>query len=82
MDMGARVKDCVVEHDIYGQITVDLIINNRADAKRFVEKVMESKAKPLNELTQGVHFHTIEADEEAVLIRVHRALIEKGYLIK
>ena len=31
VDYGGKVLDAVVEHDIYGQITVDLMLCNRMD---------------------------------------------------
>lgn len=82
VDFGGRIVDVVVEHDIYGQIAADLIINSRADAEAFVKKVEKYKTKPLNNLTDGVHFHTVEADTEAILERIGNELDKKGYLIK
>ena len=81
VDLGGRFLDVVVEHPIYGQITVDLIINNRKDAEKFVEQIKTNKTKPLNELTGGVHYHTIEADCEEVLDEIERELSQKGYLL-
>lgn len=81
VDAGARVLDVVVEHNIYGQIMVDLIINNRTDADAFVRQVEENKTKPLNELTDGVHFHTIEAEREEILDEVEKRLKEAGFLL-
>lgn len=82
VDCGAKVLDVVVEHEVYGQITVDLIINNRQDAINFVGKCKKSASKTLNVLTDGIHYHTVEASCEEVLDRVENALFEKGYLIK
>ena len=82
VDAGARVLDVVVEHDIYGQIMVDLIINNRSDVEAFVRKVEENKTKPLNELTEGVHFHTIEAENEQILDKAQNQLKEAGFLLE
>ncbi|MDD6810767.1 MAG: transcription repressor NadR [Lachnospiraceae bacterium] len=81
VDAGARVLDVVVEHNIYGQIMVDLIINNRTDVDAFVRQVEENKTKPLNELTDGVHFHTIEAEREEILDEVEKRLKEAGFLL-
>ena len=81
VDFGGKVRDVVVEHGIYGQISADLIINSRADAEAFVKKVEEYKTKPLNDLTHGVHFHTVEADSEEILDRIGKELEKKGYLI-
>ena len=81
VDFGGRVRDVVVEHGIYGQISADLIINSRADAEIFVKKVEKYKTKPLNNLTHGIHFHTVEADSEEILDRIETELEKKGYLI-
>ena len=81
VDLGGNVKNVVIEHPIYGQILVDLIINSRKDANEFVKQVMENKTKPLTELTDGVHFHIIEAKEESILDVITLALKKKGYLI-
>lgn len=82
VDEGGHVLDVVVEHDIYGQITVDLIINNRADVNAFVNKLEQNHTSSLNKLTDGVHFHTVEADNQEILDRIENALKEKGYLLK
>ena len=36
VDYGGRILDVSIEHALYGQISVDLIINNRLDALEFV----------------------------------------------
>ena len=70
-----------VEHEIYGQIAADLIINSRTDAEAFVKKVEEYRTSPLCRLTGGVHFHTVEADGEEILDRIENELNKKGYLL-
>ncbi len=80
VDYGGTVRDVVVEHDIYGQITVDLILKNRRDVDEFVVRLEEKPAKPLKELTGGNHYHTVEAENEAVLDDIERELKRKGYL--
>ena len=81
VDLGGHILDVVVAHEIYGQITCDLIINSRQDAKSFVEQCEKSHAKALSTLTDGVHYHTIEAETEDVLDRIEQTLSEKGYLL-
>lgn len=80
VDCGARVLDVVVEHEVYGQITADLFLRSRTDVDEFIEKIAKSKAQPLKTLTNGAHFHTVEADSEDVLARVERQLDARGYL--
>lgn len=81
VDAGARVLDVVVEHDVYGQITADLMIASRRDVDEFIAKISANKAKPLKELTRDEHFHTLEAESEAILDEAEKRLKEKGYLL-
>lgn len=80
VDYGGKVLDVVVEHDIYGQIMVDLILCNRLDVDEFVERIEHSKSRPLKVLTEGEHWHTVEADSEKVLDKIGEKLKEGGYL--
>ena len=82
VDYGGKVLDVVVEHDIYGQIIVDLILCNRLDVDEFVERIENSKNLPLKVLTDGEHWHTVEATSEKVLDKIEENLRKKGYLRK
>ena len=81
VDYGGKVLDAVVEHDIYGQITVDLMLCNRMDVDEFMEKLLGNTARPLKELTGDIHFHTIEAESDRILDLVEEGLKEKQFLI-
>ena len=80
VDEGARITSIVIDHPFYGKIKCPLDIGNRAQAKAYVQAVSESGA--LESLTGGVHYHTIEAESELILLRVQKALNDKGYLCK
>lgn len=80
VDMGGHVIDVIVEHPIYGQLTGKLHITSRYDVDRFIDKVNHEKAKPLSQLTDGLHLHTIEYPDEQTLERILNALDKKGYL--
>lgn len=81
VDYGGNVKDVTVEHPIYGQISVDLIIRSRMDVENFDEQVKKYRTKPLNNLTDGEHFHTVTAPDEATLDMIGAMLARKGYLL-
>ncbi len=81
VDNGGRVLNVIVTHNIYGEISANLVIKNRQDIYEFVEKVKENKVVPLKELSDGVHLHTVEADSEEILDRIEKALQEKKYLL-
>lgn len=82
VDNGGYVLDVSVDHDLYGQISADLIIKNRADVLEFIEHMTHSESKPLKVLTSDVHYHTIEASDEAILKRIENKLDSFGFLIK
>lgn len=81
-DLGGHIRDEIIVSDLYGEIRTEINIISRADAKAFSQKCLESSANLLSTLTRNLHFHTIEADNELILIRIQKALNEKGYLSK
>ena len=78
VDLGGRVRKVFVKHDIYGQISADLFISSRKDADEFMRRVEKSDMRPLNCLTDGIHYHLIEADSEELLDEIEKELKEKG----
>ncbi len=79
--LGGRVMDVTIEHKLYGEITGNLMIKSVYDVEQFVRRLGEEEAKPLSDLTSGVHIHTIEADSQQVMDRIEESLRIKGYLI-
>ncbi|WP_078552648.1 transcription repressor NadR [Bacillus alkalicellulosilyticus] len=82
VDHGVTIKDVMVEHPVYGDITGSLMIANRRDIKSFIEKITSTGATLLSELTDGVHLHTIEGSSEEQLTEAIQALRNAGYLLK
>ncbi|MDE7186056.1 MAG: transcription repressor NadR [Lachnospiraceae bacterium] len=81
VDAGGRVLNVIIEHEIYGQLTGELIICSRADVRKFIRKIEEYGTRPLTDLTEGVHYHTVEADREETLDAVVKALAAEGFLV-
>lgn len=80
VDYGGRILDVFVEHDVYGEIHADLVINNRLDAAEFVDMLDHSEDLPLKSLTGGCHYHTVMADSVRNLDKIEEELRKKGYL--
>lgn len=74
VDHGGKVLDVLVEHDIYGQIHADLMLSCRKEVDDFCILLENSKSGPLNIIGGGVHYHTVEAETEAALNEIERAL--------
>ncbi|MDL2295281.1 transcription repressor NadR [Lachnospiraceae bacterium OttesenSCG-928-E19] len=79
VDLGGRVLDVIVEHDVYGQIAVDLRIETRRDVKEFVKRMSGIHIRSLKELTSDFHYHTIDAVTEDILSEIEKMLKLKGY---
>jgi len=82
VDLGGKVLNVMVDHELYGQVTAPLIINNRREVINFVDKVQKTSSMPLKHLCNGEHYHTIEAESNEILDLIEEELNKKGYLIK
>lgn len=80
IDNGGYIEDVIVEHPIYGQLTGKLHLSSRYDVDQFIQKTNHEKAKPLSQLTNGLHLHTVQCANEDVYQRIMNALYDKGYL--
>ncbi len=81
VDYGGCMLDVSIDHDLYGQIRVDLEINDRKDAEEFCSKMEQSSSKPLKALTEDCHYHTITAPSEKALALIKKELKDKGFLL-
>lgn len=78
IDYGGRMVNVIVEHDVYGDIKADLMIETEQDIQDFVKKIKKSKSKPLMALTDGEHYHTIEAKNDKILDIIEKDLKSLG----
>lgn len=80
VDLGGRVLDVFVWHRAFGRINAAMNIKSRKDIKTLIESFTSGKSKPLNYVTSGYHYHTIEADSDETLKEIVCALEAKGYI--
>lgn len=80
VDAGGYVKDVFVKHPVYGTIKGDLNLSSRRDVRHFLEKSVDSR--PLTEVTNGIHYHTVEAESQQILDEIEEALQYAGILVK
>jgi len=81
VDCGVTVKNVIVEHPVYGEITASILVSNRHDVENFIKRSNETNAKNLAELTGGAHLHTLVAPSIEILDRAEQLMREKGYLM-
>lgn len=82
VDRGILVKDVIVEHPVYGELTASIMVSTRKEVEELLTKLQETKASFLSQLTEGIHLHTIEADSPAKLDDACQALEEAGFLVE
>lgn len=80
LELGGKILDVAVEHELYGQIRVDLLIETEADALDFHTKLLACRDNPLKVLTDDCHYHTVCAPSEKLLDLIEADLCRKGYL--
>lgn len=80
VDMGGKVLDVFVKHEVYGSIRAELPLNCRRHVQEFMEGIRSGKSMPLKNLTSGLHYHTVVADSEETLDIIEKELKRKGFL--
>lgn len=81
VDLGGTVVNVFVWHKVYGKIEADLNIFSPMHIKQFMEGVRTGQSTELMHVTGGYHYHTVRADNDAVLDRIEMALNEKNYIV-
>ena len=82
VDHGCTVLDVIVDHPIYGQLTGPLQLTSRYDVSQFIARCARAEARPLSDLTGGIHLHTLSCPNEAAFQRVEAALRELRVLLE
>lgn len=82
VDQGCAVLDVIVDHPVYGQLTGPLQLSSRYDVQQFLERCACADARPLSDLTGGIHLHTLSCPNEAAFQRVRTALRSLGVLLE
>ncbi|MCD7032938.1 transcription repressor NadR [Metabacillus sp. GX 13764] len=81
VDHGVTVKDVIVEHPVYGDLTASIMVSSRKEAEEFIQKIQSTNAAYLSQLTEGLHLHTLSSDSEEKLDQAAKALDEAGFLV-
>lgn len=82
VDQGCTVLDVIVEHPVYGQLTGALQLRSRFDVEQFLLRCSRAEAKPLSDLTEGIHLHTLLCPDGNAFERVCAALRAQGILLE
>lgn len=80
VDMGATIKDVIINHPTYGEIKAELNISSKRDILAFMEQVKNNQFKQLSSLSLGNHIHRIEASSQNIIDEIIAELLKKEIL--
>ena len=78
---GGIIEDVIVEHPLYGEIAGMLMIKNYNELNKFVQKYKEQRARLLSVLTNGVHLHTISAENQDDINLIISELKKRNFIV-
>lgn len=82
VDLGGALLDVTVEHSVYGQLCAPLRVCSRFDADDFLRRLQSAGARPLCDLTGGIHLHRLRSPDAQTEARILAVLDQKGLLLK
>lgn len=77
---GGTVRDVIVEHPIYGELTGSLLLRTPEAVEALIEQLGRPGVQMLSAMTGGVHMHIIEAPSELILDEIELSLLKAGIL--
>ena len=80
VDMGGKVVNVMVEHDVYGKMEADLNVASRLHVKTFMDDIRSGQSSPLKNITSDDHAHYIEAESEEILDLIEKKFSEMNIL--
>lgn len=82
VDAGGKVLDVIVNHPVYGDISVELVLQSRKEVRDFLSKIAKDEGAPLMNISNGIHGHTVEASNKKILDVIKLELESKGFLLR
>lgn len=82
VDNGGRIQNIMIDHPVYGEIQTLLKLTCRRDVSHFLDQASSNDFRPLSDLTNGVHYHLVEADSEQDIDYIEEVLNHLGFLVK
>ncbi len=82
VDHGVCVKDVKINHPVYGELSAPVMVSNRMEVDLFLDKISHTNAPFLLQLTDGLHFHTLEADSMIKIEAACLSLNKAGILVQ
>ena len=74
------MADVFVYHRTYGTVKAKMGLKSRIEVRKFLDEISSGKSSLLKNVTDGYHYHTVEAENDEILDMIEQALKENGFL--
>lgn len=81
VENGGKIRDVIIEHPVYGEITGTLMVNTPEAVKYLIGRLRQKGSMMLSSITDGIHMHTIEAFSKETLVVIEEKLRKAGILV-
>ena len=81
VENGGIIRDVIIEHPVYGEITGNLMLHSPEAVKNLIERLRRKDSQMLSSTTDGRHMHTVEASSEEVLVIIENKMRKAGILV-
>lgn len=81
VENGGTVRDVIIEHPVYGELTGTLMLHTPEAVKNLIERLRQKDSLMLSSITGGIHMHTVEAANEKALAVIEAKLSQAGILL-
>jgi transcriptional regulator of NAD metabolism len=82
VENGGEVLNVMIEHPLYGELSGNIGVKTLDDVEKFISAFKTSNATPLLSLSNGVHLHTIAAEDENTMRKILKSLEERHFILK
>ncbi|MBR1419931.1 MAG: transcription repressor NadR [Selenomonadaceae bacterium] len=82
VELEGGIRDILIKHPVYGEIRQELSIRSMSDVQRYIEKLKDSDCKPLESLTNGKHYCTVDANDVEAMDAIKKALTDAKILVE
>jgi hypothetical protein len=79
---GGCVKDVFVHHRVYGTLRAELGVGTPEQVAEYMRSITSGKSRPLKNVTDGYHYHTVTAPSASVLDEIESLLRIRGFLVE
>lgn len=81
IELEGGIRDIYIRHGVYGEMRQAVAIRSMSDVQRYIEKLKDTNCKPIETLTNGKHYCTVDTLDVAAMDAIKKALADANILV-